>query len=288
MTSCPWQLYLFAFTNLALAIPMMSVGIFGGGLCRLMFIGESCDEVERVYSLYVGICALYVFALFYILTFGNKGKAPELKRLAMFATNCTVASFSGVICIGSTAMGGVERQALHIADMIWFFALFMVLVAAMADDSPVAGSRSPLVGLKFINPKALVLLIGIAVLIKMFVLTDFMDLFTFLNFDDDSVVTDLARALESLIAILLFEILFAAVFAVAYGNDKDQENFIYVVLGMTIIGGLSIIPIAEYFRSGLVKQAFVPAVVFFALCIFSLVQSRKDQRDGYETISTVV
>ena len=276
---------------------MMYVGIFekadnpSSGLCGWIYGQDSCNQREIIYNHYVGICALYVFGLFYASTYHNKSNAPQLKRLTQFATHSAIATFGGIICLGSSNMGGSENSVLHIADMIYFVVLILFLSASSADDSPIAGrSTSPiLTNLKFLNPKALVLFIGVGVLIKMFMLTDFMDLSNFLVIED-APETDLSRGLLSLMALLMFEIGLTTLYAFWYGDATDQLNYVVVVLLCMAIAGLSIIPNAKYYQDGLILKGTISFSVFVLLGLFSIWQHRKDgrQREGYQSIDIVV
>jgi hypothetical protein len=277
-SSFPWQLYLFSLVNL--------VGLYGlfGDFCMLLTgSGEVCNSAEKVTSLYMSVCLVYVSVLFFVLTFLNHGNTPKLKRLAMYGANCAVAMFAGVIMTGSTRLGGFERSWYHLGDMVTFFALSIVLLLAAEGDSPAAVSSSPFTGLG-INPKTLVLLAGLGTLSKLFLISDYIPLSYIL--EDESEVTDLARLFWNLVVVLMFEILLAITFALKYGDDMDLEGVTYAFILMTLIAWVYMIPILGFLRGELVKQGLFSVVVFIVICVVAIIGGRKQQR-GYASVASV-
>jgi hypothetical protein len=278
---CPWQLYLFALVNLGGGISIL--GLLWDP-CSLLTGDSPCNSAERVTSVFWSVGFLYVGVLFYILTYLNKENAPKLKRLNMFAANCTAALFAGTIFTGSIRLGGFERSLFHIGDMLFIFALFVILVSAMDDVSPVAASTSPLTGLG-VNPKSLLLLVAIACLIKLFACTDLLSYSYFLKDPDE--FTDLARLFWNWTALQIFEILVAVLFALAYGDSKDQEAVTLAIVGMMIVSIAAMLPVLGYLKDGLLLQGCISAAIFIALSVVAVVGGRKQQRNGYEPVASM-
>lgn len=276
--SCPWQLYTFCVFQL-----IYSLGLYGfvGDPCRI-FAGAPCLPGGEVYTCRaLAFGCLYVGVLFAVLTFNNKDDAPKLKRLAMFATNCVVMMISALMFTGSRTLGGVESAGLHLADMIALFALLFITVSAMADGSEVAGSSSPVVGLG-INPKALILLAVMASFVKILAFSDFVDYSSFLYRPETT--TNLSDRLWTWMNIVVFEVLFALVFTLTYGNEKDQETVTISIVALTIIGMVSIVPIAGHLAESLLKKMAVPGCVFIGLAIAAVIGGRCGQRRGYDAM----
>ena len=289
LCTCPWQIYLFAFTYLAMALCMLYMGLIDGRICSFIFVpgdGVACNAVEQLCSSLVGISGLYIFAFFFMLAYGNKGKEPELKRLAVYTTCCAVATFCGVVCFGSSAMAGVEKSVIHKLDMIYAFALFAVLLSVTYDgEGPMAESTSPWTGLKWLNPKVLVLVIAIVLTVKIFVFSDFIDMFGYmLTEEQQHEATDLAEGMRIFMMICMFEILLATIFALVHGNSKDHEYFVDVVMVLMVGTMFIILPFSSHLRDGIIMQSFASLGVFLIACIFSVFQSRRERREGYSAV----
>jgi hypothetical protein len=273
----PWQLYLFSFIHL-----LVFFLIFFDTCSLLTGSDEKCNTAEHLAALSMSIAFTYVGVFFGLLTFLNKQNAAKLKRLAMFATDCSAALFAAVIMVGSTKMGGIERSSFHIADMVTVFVLFLIMHGATHGDSPANPSHNIKEDLGF-NPKGLILLVLILVTIKLFVLSDFMT-FSFILGDPDA-GTDLSRVFMGLTVVVMFEILLGTAFTLYYGDAKDQEAITIALASMIVVTALYMIPVWGHLRTGLMISGIVSLVVFIALCITAVVLGRKHQRAGYEEVS---
>ena len=102
-TSCPWELYLFAFCHIGGAIVLY---LFDS--CHLL-TSTSCTDAEKVFESFASLSMLYVGVIFTVLTYHNKTSAAKITRLSNFALNGAVAMLCAVIFAGNDAYGGVER-----------------------------------------------------------------------------------------------------------------------------------------------------------------------------------
>jgi len=280
----PWQLYLFGIVQL-----VGSFFMYGFFLdpCQLLTGKGECKSGAEMYSARaMAIAFLYIGVFFLSLTYLNKDSAPKLKRLANMATNCVVATLVGTVFTGSTSMGGVERSVFHMMDMIGMFLLLIIIMSAVMNDSEMAGYKSPLAGLG-VNPKSFVLLVTIAVAVKLFALSDFVDLTSFLA-DPDS-TSHLSRVLWAWMSVYCLEVLFPLAFALAFGDEKDQEAITIATVVVMLVSIVSIIPVAGSMKDGTMRSSYISAGVTLALAIVAVMGGRRSRSSqGYETVSTVV
>jgi hypothetical protein len=268
-------LYCFSASMLGAGLAMESLV---ADPCKLLTgTDNECNSTERVLSTCMAGGFLYVGVLFSVLTHLNRANAPKLKALSIFVATCVIMSLTGVIMTGSSRLGGFERDIFHICDMIFFFALFVVLVMAIGDDAPFAKRQSPLVGLG-VNSKSVVLLGVIAILVELFIITDMLPYSYFL--EDPVIDTDLARVMWGWQAISTFEILLGSVFALAYGDAKDQDAVALTFVGMTIVGLASIVPISHKIKADFLEHSFTRDAIVVGICVVGLTGGRLTKTKG--------
>jgi hypothetical protein len=125
----------------------------------------------------LGLTFVWVGVFFGVLTYRchqQDDGSSKLKRLAMLATDCSAALFAGVVMTGSTKFGGFERGSFHLLDMLFFFALYLVMQSEThgCDAAPPAKSTPLKTGLTFFNCKALLIVILVLMTLKIFFMSD--------------------------------------------------------------------------------------------------------------------
>jgi len=278
MANCPWQLYVFSLFNIVGGV--VSCCNF---VCDWVF-GNCSADVENVVLRCFALSMLYVGVLFFVLTFINHGNAEKSKRLAMVATQCTVAMFVGVIMAGPEHLGGVEKGWAHLTDMITIAVLLVIMWTAIADDKDVAGCSNLYSGLG-INPKTLLWLFLIGSIVKVFLVSDVMSYHQLLNDADAS--SDVARVLWNYMDIFVLEVALVLFFAIGYGDDKDQESTVVTIVVMTIVAVCGMI--GMYYKEGLLRQMIISVVVIFLLAVGAIAGGRREQRSsaGYTEVGNV-
>lgn len=149
-TTCPWELYLFAFIHLGGAMTM-----YFFDSCRLL-TSTACTDAEQVMERFVSLAMLYVgvvvryarVTIFYVtylimfvilpslviaaqytvLTYHSKESPGKITRLASTALNCATALLASVVYAGNASFGGIERSWMHKGDLL----TMMVLVAFLS------------------------------------------------------------------------------------------------------------------------------------------------------------
>lgn len=271
-----WQLYLFSITHfVGLLVLFMD-------MCQVMIGGEECNSTESAAAYMAMMTLLLTGVLFGTLTYVNQGDASKLKRLAKIAAHATVALFAAIIMTGSTTHGGYERGWMHLADMVYFFLLFILLTAANADGSiPMTSHKSVTAGMG-LNSKTLLLLIVLILTIKIFAMTDFIRWeFVFAQPDQ---VTDLTRVFWNLAVVATFELLLGFYYAIAYGDaETDHEPTVIVLVVMSVVVALAGIPQYGHLNPARLLPAMISILVIIALGVMTIVQGRRSGA-GYESV----
>lgn len=249
----------------------------------LLITGKSICNVgaEAYTSRLMAIGLLYVGTFFLALTYINKNCSPKLKRLASMGMNCVIALIVSIIFIGPTSQGGYENSILHILDLITGFILLGIMISAIADDSDLAAPNSPLTGFG-INPKTFILLIGVLAFIKLFVLSEFVNLSLFLS--DQASITHFSRIMWQWDIVILLMILFPLSFALIYGDEKDQETLTGVTIFIMIISEMSIYPMSDSLKEGLITMSLISFGVVTLLAL-SAIYAGRNRRNEYEPVS---
>lgn len=281
--SIPWQLYLFCVIHLIGSFAMYG---FVWDPCQLLTNKGACHEGAEAYAARgMAIAFLYVGVFFLTLTILNRDSVPHHKRLANMATYSAVALLVGVMFTGSTSLGGFERSLFHFLDMITMVVLLCILASTNAVDSEMAEYKSPLTGLG-VNPKTFVLLVTIATAVKFFVLSDAVNLSSFMA--DPTSATHLSNILGTWINVGMVEVLFALAFTLLFGTDQDYEAITIATALMMIVSLVSIIPLSNILMDGTMRSAYISLAVGIAIALVALIGGRKNRQQGYETVSNVV
>jgi hypothetical protein len=283
---CPWQLYLFSTLHLC--------GIFALFFDVCSFLtgsGQACTSVEHITALMLGLTFVWVGVFFAVLTYRchvHEDASSKLKRLAMLATDCSAALFAGVVMTGSTKFGGFERGSFHLLDMLFFFALYLVMQSETHSDGVLPAKSTPLkTGLAFFNCKALLLVLLVVMTLKIFFMSDMMSVdYLFEESDDEKhVTTALARFFWDWSIIILFEAVLATAFVLYYGDFYDQEAVVMAMAAMEVVSFCYTIPIWSDVRADLLMTSLISMLVFIALCVVVIYVGRKQQqRSGYEPV----
>jgi hypothetical protein len=276
----PWQLYTFSAVNILGSLSMYGI-LFDP--CQFITGQTICQPgAETLLSRLQAIGFLYVGTFFLVLTYINKTNTSKVRRLANMAMNCTVAILVMVIFFGSRSKGGFENSTLHFLDMITAFLLLLMMGLAINDNSEMIGSNSPLTGLRF-NPKTFVFLIAVLTVIKLFAMSDFVDISIILH-DPDS-ITALSHIMYQMMVVLILMILFPIAFALFYGDEKDQEAITGATVLMMLISILSIIPIADCMKDGMITQSYFSVGITSLLGISMIYVGRLNQgRNEYNPV----
>jgi hypothetical protein len=275
-----WQLYTFS-----VLLVLSSLAMFIFDICQLLTGGPTCQPGAESFTAYMmGMSFFDVGILFFLLTYINRDSDPKLKRLANMGVSGAVALFVGVIFTGSRKFGGLERSLFHFGDMIIAFVLVCIMRSAITDDTEIVGSTSPFVGLG-INTKSFILLCTIAVIIKIFVFSDFMDISWFLTVSDSA--SEVSRLFWNWTIVALCQISLPLLFALVYGDERDQE---YTTIAIVILSILSfaVVPTSSMLRAGLMNQAYISSAIFIGLAAIAITGGRlnMNRRSNYETVAT--
>lgn len=282
-----WQLC--AFSAVFILSSFVMYGIVGDP-CMLIF-GESkkCNSgAETFLSRIVAVSLLYVGIFYASLTYTihtqSEGGIPKMKRLSNMTANCAMALLTSVIFIGPRSQGGVERSWLHLSDLIFCILLVAVLLSPTWDttSSTMPSPNSPWVGLGT-NPKTFLLFIGVILILKSIALSEFMNpLMLLVEIDSGSALSKLLWHWLVVIMLILF---YPIVFAVVYGDERDQQVLVGATVVMIAISLISIIPIANMFKAGLMTAGLVGGGIVSLLGIAAIFLGRKsDVRQEYESV----
>lgn len=274
-----WQLYtLSAFFLLG------SITMYGPltDPCLLVTGKSVCKEGAEIFvSRSIAIGLLYVGTFYFTLTHINKDDAPKLKRLANMGTMCVTALLASIIFIGPSNQGGLENSMLHFIDLISGFILLAIMISAIGDGSNMAAPSSPLKG-HGINPKTFLFFLTVVVFLKLVFMSELTDPSLFLV--NRGSVTAFSRELWKFMIAIMLMILFPIIFALGYGNYKDQEAIAGVTVIMMIASLISYFPIRDQLVKGIMTMAPISGGVIFLFAITTIFFGRSSRPDENETI----
>lgn len=277
-----WQMYTFCIVVLLGSLFMC--GLFMDPC--LLFTGKSvCNPGAEAYSSrIIAIGLLYVGIFFLALTYINQTSRPKLKQLANMGMTSTIALIVSIIFIGPRSLGGEENSILHMLDMLTAFILLAIMVSATYDNSEMITSNSPFAGLG-VNPKTFLLSISILVFMKLFVLSEFVNISVFLS-DSDS-MTSLSSVMWRFVIVIIFLILFPIIFALIYGDEKDQEILTGLTVLMMIVSIISILPMRHFLQGVILTMSYISLGVVTLWAVIAIYAGRLTRRHEYEPISEV-
>lgn len=277
-----WQLYTFCAVFWLFSIAMYGLVI---DPCLLVTGKSVCNSgAESFTSRLLAIGLLYVGTLFFALTYINKDDAPKLKRLANMGMMCVSALLTSIIFFGPRSQGGFENSILHFLDLVTCFILLAIMISAIGDSSNMAGASSPLLGLG-INPKSFIFFLAVTLFFKLIFLSEFANPSMFLA--DPGSVTAYSHVLWQLMIVIILMILFPILFALAYGDDKDQETITAVTIIMMVVSIISIIPMRNSLKGGMMTMSAISSGVVSLLALISIFVGRSSTRNEYESVSNV-
>lgn len=283
-TTCPWELYLFAFCHIGGAIVMY---LFDS--CQLL-ISTPCTEAEKVMESLVVLSLLYIGVMFTVLTYHNKHSADKIMRLSSVALNCAVAFLVSVVFIGNASFdGGMERSWMHMGDMLATIILVGVLSAHVNRTDGEWAQMNPLNEGMGINCKTLLLLFVAITTIKFVAFTDFVDPMKLLQ--DGSEMTDLATWMWKFLAVIILEFVLAISYTVLYDDDAGHELVVITIMVMTVVSGGAIQGVQQYMSSwmGLNSNAlWISLGIMLLICIAAIIGGRRgsSHRPGYQNVSS--
>mmetsp|Transcript_25475 Transcript_25475/g.55659 ORF Transcript_25475/g.55659 Transcript_25475/m.55659 type:complete len:300 (+) Transcript_25475:985-1884(+) len=283
-TSCPWQLYTFAFVHLLAGIFMYTFDV-----CKSVFPknNQACVGSEIVMQRMAALSLLYVGVIFSVLTYHNKGSPSKITRLSSLALNGAVAVLVGVIFAGNNAFGGFERSWMHVGDMLAFFIVVGILSSRVCQQDAGWANKIPIRDGLGINCKSLLVLFVIMCTVKILALTDFVDPSMILA--DGLKLTKLAHYMWNFVAVLVLEVLFGLFFSLAFDDDASHELMIGTIVFMTLVSVASIFGIQDYMSdmygmNG--KGIWIKLGIVVGLCVVGIVGGRISGRrnTGYQGV----
>lgn len=229
-TSCPWQLYTFAFVHLLGGIFMYVFDV-----CNTVFPSKtrSCVGSEIVMQRFAALSLLYVGVIFTVLTYHNKGSAAKITRLSNHALNGATALLVGVIFAGNNSFGGFERSWMHFGDMLTLFIVVGILSSRVCQQDADWANKIRIRDGLGVNCKTLLVLFVILSILKILALTDFVDPAMILA--DGLKMTKLAHYMWNLVVVLVLEILLGLFFSLAFDDDASHELMVCTIVFMTLI-----------------------------------------------------
>jgi hypothetical protein len=277
----PWQLYLFCAVELLGSI-MSSTWIVRDP-CRPVY-GDPCDDAARVLS---DMNSFWLFSLavyFFLLSFRNRNEPEKLKRLAYFAIYCTIANIVGLLMIGSTAVAGLMKTPWHVLYVALTFVLFVILASAVSSDTPMVAT-APFRENLGLNLKGLMALFAVVLLAWMFANSDFQPIGTVFQEEE---LSEIARMCWNYWSVLVLQVLFVFIYALAYDDDGDREVLAIAAAALNFLAMIMTWTLRRMVKTGIVTFMYVQGSIFIVLAIAAVVRYRMDLRNsgGYESIST--
>jgi hypothetical protein len=280
-TSCPWELYLFAFVHIAAAICMY---IFDS--CRLL-TSTPCNDAEHVFENVVALSLLYVGVIFTVLTYHNKQSADKISRLSNVALNGATALLVSVVFIGNSSFGGIERSWMHIADVLTMMILVAVLVERVSKPGAEWAQKNDLWEGMGINCKTLLLLFMALTAIKFVAYCDFIDPLKLLK--DGSDMSDWCYWTWKFTAVLIFEVFLAFMYAVLFDDTAGQELLVIAVVVMSVVAAVTIYSVQEHMSTWMGLNGsglWIRLGIFVLVCLVAIAGGRRgdSDRSGYQTV----
>ena len=271
-TSCPWQLYVFAFVHI-----LAGVFMYVFDVCNTVFPNKSqpCIGSEIVMQRMAALSLLYVGVIFSVLTYHNKASAAKITRLSNLALNGAVAVLVAVIFAGNKSFGGFERSWMHIGDMITFFVVVGILSSRVCQQDAAFANKVPIRDGLGVNCKSLLVLFVILSTIKILALTDFVDPSMILA--DGLKMTKLAHYMWNMVAVLVFEVLLGLFFSLAFDDEASHELMVGTIVFMTLIAVVSIFGIQDYMSDWYSmngKGIWIKVGIIVGLCVVGIVGGR--------------
>jgi hypothetical protein len=280
-TSCPWELYLFAFVHIVAAICMY---VFDS--CRLL-TSAPCNDAEHVFENVVVLSLLWVGIMFTVLTYHNKQSPGKITRLSNIALNGATALLVGVVFTGNASFGGIERPWMHIADMLTMIILVAVLSKRVAKPDAEWAQKNDLGEGMGINCKTLLLLFMVLTAIKFVACCDFIDPLKLL--EEGSEMTDWCYWTWKFTAVLIFEMFLAFMYSVLFDDSTGQELLVTAVVVLSIVAAVTIYPVQKHMSGwmGLNGSGFwIRLCVMILVCLVAIVGGRRgdSNRSGYQSV----
>lgn len=284
-TTCPWELYLFAFVHLAAAIFMY---LFDS--CRLIASSSSaCTDTELVMESFVVLSLFYVGVIFTVLTYHSKNSAAKITRLSNIALNGATALLVSVIFAGNESFGGIERSWMHMADMLTMIVLVGVLSARVAKSDAEWAQKNPLDEGMGVNCKTLLLLFLVLTAIKIVAFTDFIDPMKLLA-ERSSEMTDFAMWMWKFTAVLILEVFLAILYAVLFDDDAGHELVVFTIVILSVVATGSLYSVQKYMSNwmGLNSNTlWVGVGILVLVCIAAIVGGRRgSSHSGYQNVGS--
>ncbi len=274
-----WQLYVFSAVLIMYSIVMYG---FIGDPCMLVFGDSSCNNGAEAYlSRAVAVGLLYVGTFYASLIYINQSNPSKLRRLSNMCANCAMALLVSIIFIGSKRQGGLERSLLHFGDLILCLFLVAILLSPTCTTSEMASSNPPLDGFGM-NPKSFLLFIGAIIILKVVVMSEFVNPLALMEETDSE--TALSHILWLWLIVIIIILLFPIVFAVVYGDRRDQEVITGATVAMIAVSWISFIPTVSIFKPEMVTAGIATTIFCVLFAIATIFVSRSSNQHEYDEV----
>ena len=277
-----WQLYVCAAVSFIYSFVMSGIV---ADPCKFVFQESSCKEgAEALLSPMVAVAYLPIAVFSVSLAYINQSNTPKLKRLANLMSNGAMAMLVSIIFIPNSSEGGEERPFLHLGDLLICMTLNAILLCPTWTSSEMASptTDSPLSGLG-VNPKTFLIFVGIITIIKVIVMSEVISPFYIVA--DVGSVTALSLDLWRWIIVAAVVCIYPIVFAVFYGDEKDQIVLTVASVAMSIVNLLTMLPFGDVFKAGILMKSLRTGVLECLFGVAAIIVGRSGARGGdYEPV----
>jgi hypothetical protein len=244
--------------------------------------GKPCDAIEKAASIHSALLLLALAVYFLLLTFRNREKPERLKRLAYFAIYCTIANLAGLLMIGASSVTGLMNTTEHVVYVLATLILFFVLASAVSSDTPMVATAPFREGLGF-NLKGLVALIAMYSIFWIFLSSDILTIQSM--FVGTTKVTDLARMCWNYFSVLILQVLFVWIYALAYDDDGDRAILAMAFSVITMLNAVVIWSQGKMETTGAFSFMLMIDLIFLVLALAAIARYQMELRRGdYEPL----
>ena len=164
--------------------------------------------------------------------------------------------------------------------MFILFELFFQTDAEWAQKNPIGDDLG-------VNCKTLLLLFLVLTAFKFVAYTDYIDPMKLLA--EGSEMTDFGVWMWKILAVMIFEVFLAILYAVMFDDEAGQELLVFAIIAMSVISAGFIASVQKYMSSwmGMNSNAlWIRLGIFIIVCIVAVIGGRRGSsgRSGYQTV----
>jgi hypothetical protein len=266
---------------------LSSFAMYGirGDPCMLFTGASKCQPGAETYAARtIAIAYLWMGVSFLVLTYINKENVPKLRRLVNMTINAVFAMLVATIFFGPTSLGGSMSPVIHLIDMVYYVILLVIMRSAICQGEEMIATNSVSTGLG-VNSKTFLLIVAILTAIKVFLLSDFLDLSIILANPES--ITALSHIMWQSTIVMLLILLIPICFALLYGDGHDQEAIAGTTILMMNLSIISFIPISDSMYHGAVAQSWIGIGIFSLFGLVMIFVGRSNNRGEYQSVSNV-